>query len=295
MDFAADPGNTPAMKHHAFAGPRTTAFALALVLCGAVPVPRAADTGISPLPNAHAHNDYEHARPLFDALDQGFCSVEADVFLVEGRLLVAHDRAKVQTERTLEALYLDPLRDRARANGGRIYPNGPEFFLLIDFKTEAETTWPALRAVLDRYAGMLTTFTTNATRPGAVTVIISGNSPRAGLAAEPVRPAALDGRLADLNAGSDRHLVPWVSENWSRVFEWRGTVEMPDAQRAKLREIAAKAHQQGRRVRFWGAPDREPLWREQVAAGVDLINTDNLAGLRQFLLTNRTAAATGPR
>src|SRR5436190_12307328 len=31
-----------------------------------------------PLPQLHAHNDYEHKRPLFDALDHGFCSVEAD-------------------------------------------------------------------------------------------------------------------------------------------------------------------------------------------------------------------------
>ena len=26
---------------------------------------------VSPLPNAHAHNDYAHQRPLFDALDSG--------------------------------------------------------------------------------------------------------------------------------------------------------------------------------------------------------------------------------
>lgn len=29
---------------------------------------------------AHAHNDYVHPRPLFGALDCGFCSVEADIF-----------------------------------------------------------------------------------------------------------------------------------------------------------------------------------------------------------------------
>jgi hypothetical protein len=45
---------------------------------------------IVPLANAHAHNDYEHKRPLFDALDNGFTSVEADVFLVDGKLLVGH-------------------------------------------------------------------------------------------------------------------------------------------------------------------------------------------------------------
>src|SRR5690242_5509037 len=50
-----------------------------------------ADAAIIPLTRAHAHNDYEHTRPLLDALDQGFCSVEADVWLIDGELRVAHD------------------------------------------------------------------------------------------------------------------------------------------------------------------------------------------------------------
>src|SRR4051812_48862087 len=66
-----------------------------------------------PLVHAHAHNDYEHPRPLLDALDCGFCSVEADVHLVGGRLLVAHDAAHLRPARTLQSLYLDPLHDRA--------------------------------------------------------------------------------------------------------------------------------------------------------------------------------------
>ena len=49
----------------------------------------------SPLDHAHAHNDYEHARPLLDALDCGFGSVEADIYLVDGALLVAHARDSV--------------------------------------------------------------------------------------------------------------------------------------------------------------------------------------------------------
>lgn len=78
----------------------------------------------TPLPNAHAHNDYEHARPLLDALDHGFCSVEADIYLVDGALLVAHDRKDVKPERMLQSLYLDPLRERVKTNNGRVYPNG---------------------------------------------------------------------------------------------------------------------------------------------------------------------------
>ena len=46
---------------------------------------------VTPLANAHSHNDYEHDRPLLDALDHGFTSIEADIFLFEGQLLVTHD------------------------------------------------------------------------------------------------------------------------------------------------------------------------------------------------------------
>ena len=119
----------------------------------------------------HAHNDYEHARPLFDALDHGFRSVEADIFLVDSRLLVGHTRSDLKPERTLEKLYLDPLRSRAKANGGPIDPKHPEpFYLLIDVKTKAETTWPALNAVLSRYADILSTTRHGTFELNAVTV-----------------------------------------------------------------------------------------------------------------------------
>src|SRR4030095_12119754 len=61
--------------------------ALLLLSCFCL-VPAFAQT---PLLRAHAHNDYEHTRPLLDALEQGFCSVEADIYLIDGELRVAHD------------------------------------------------------------------------------------------------------------------------------------------------------------------------------------------------------------
>src|SRR5689334_4607279 len=114
---------------------------LVLALTVAGPAVRGDEKPVTPLRRAHAHNDYEHKRPLFDALDHGFCSVEADVYLIDGKLLVAHDRKDVKPDRTLEALYLDPLRERARANGGRVYPGGPTVFLLVDVKSGAEETY----------------------------------------------------------------------------------------------------------------------------------------------------------
>src|SRR5262245_41010837 len=115
------------------------------------------DTPVSPLTNAHAHNDYAHARPLFDALDQGFCSIDADVFLVKnGQLLVGHTGADLKPERTLEKLYLVPLRQRIRQNNGRVYKNGPVVQLLIDVKSAAAPTYAAIHELLAQYADILT-------------------------------------------------------------------------------------------------------------------------------------------
>ena len=238
------------------------------------------------LPRAHAHNDYEHARPLLDALDRGFCSVEADIHLVEGKLLVAHDRQQVKPDRTLQSLYLEPLRRRVRANGGSVYRNGPPFTLLIDLKTDGEQTYTILRKVLEEYADVLTRFTPDSTELRAIMVVLSGNRPKAMLAAEAVRYSGYDGRLGDLESNDSRHLTPLVSDNWASHFKWRGEGPIPENEKLKLKQLVSKAHEQGRKLRFWGAPDRVEVWNAFLDAGVDLINTDDLAGLQKFLVNS---------
>lgn len=247
----------------------------------------------TPLRQAHSHNDYEHARPLLDALDQGFCSVEADIYLVDGQLLVAHDRDQVAPGRTLQSLYLEPLRARVLAHGGRVHRDGPPIVLLIDFKTEAESTYPVLREALKPYRDLLTRFTADRTEMRAITVILSGNRPTAMVAAEAERWVGIDGRTPDLTAqpAPSRHLMPLVSDAWRTGFTWNGVGRIPEAEKKRLEELVSLAHAQGRLLRFWGAADREEMWAAQQAAGVDLINTDRLADLAAFLRARMGPAA----
>lgn len=240
-----------------------------------------------PLLRAHAHNDYEHPRPLFDAIDRGFCSIEADVYLIDGRLLVAHDRKDVKPERTLASLYLEPLQQLIRQNGGRVFRNGPGIILLVDVKSEAGATYAALHTELAKFAGMLTTFEAGSNKPGAVTVIVSGNRAPQDLLAQPVRYAAIDGRKDDLEVNTPAALVPLVSENWRKIFTWDWQGEMPAAERTGLKQWVERAHGQGRKVRFWNTPDRADAWRILLEAGVDIIGTDDLGGLQRFLLGAR--------
>jgi len=244
---------------------------------------------VAPVPRAHAHNDYRHDPPLLKALGQGFTSVEADVFLVDDKLCVAHDAREIRPERTLQALYLDPLRQRAKRNDGRVYREGPRFTLLIDIKTAAEPTYRRLHEVLEEYRDMLTTFGPDGRREGAILVVLSGNSPLEQMRSREVRYAGCDGRLTDLDSEVSADLLPMISDHWGRNFTWRGEGPMPPEERKKLDEIVHKAHAKDRVVRFWATPDvpspaREAVWRELLSAGVDLINTDDLEGLRRFLL-----------
>lgn len=255
---------------------------LPLLALAAVPTPVAAED--PPSRRAHAHNDYEHKRPLLDALEQGFCSVEADIWLTDDGLLVAHTVLDLKPGRTLQKLYLEPLRERAKANGGKVYKDGPAFHLLIDVKTDAKKTYAELAKVLEAYADILTVTKDGKAEAKAVTAVVSGNCDRDAITKQAVRYAAIDGRPPDLDTDAPATLVPWVSANWGSQFKWDGTGALPDAERTKLKEYVAKAHKQGRLVRFWAAPDRPEAWKELLAADVDLINTDKLAELRAFLL-----------
>jgi len=242
-----------------------------------------ASLAVEPLIHAHAHNDYEHKRPLLDALDEGFCSVEADIYLVEGRLLVAHNLNDVKPERTLQALYLDPLRERVKQNGGRVYPAGPQVTLLIDLKTKWQTIYPVLRNVLKDYSDIITTFKDGSTQTNAITVVITGDRSKEMFAEEKVRYAGFDGDLPDLDSEEPGPPVPWVSSNWTKTFRWQGAGPMPMVEVLKLRNMVERAHKHGRRLRFWGAPDKLEFWQEMMALEVDLINTDDLEGLGRFL------------
>ena len=255
---------------------------------------------VQPLERAHAHNDYEHERPLLDALSHGFTSVEADVYLVDGQLLVAHDPEDLDPSRTLQSLYLDPLRHIVHRNGGSVYRKWDgSLQLLIDIKNTGAATYTELDRVLRRYRSILTTWKGDKVRERAVTVVISGDRPRELMESQRVRFAGYDGRLSDLGSGTPATFMPLVSDNWTRHFTWLGVGPMPEAERQKLHAIVEQAHAAGYRVRFWATPDldtaaREALWRELVAAGVDHINTDDLAGLQEFLLAEDPAEQQAP-
>lgn len=263
----------------------------------------------SPLPHTHAHNDYQHEHPLFDALSHGFSSVEADIWLDnDGRLLVGHGKNTLRYPKcTLQALYLDPLLALVRRHGGHVYAgSAAPLQLLVDVKSMGTKTVLTLdRLFRERYASMLTSWSSGVEHPGAIRIVISGNRDPALMEFKPQRYAAYDGGWCELLSGAPanvaRHvarlckkpprgggaaasLIPLISINWASVFTWKGGRDkMPANERVLLRAIVARAHSHGQQVRFWNTPDRYPFWQAELDAGVDWLNADNLCALEAFL------------
>lgn len=269
---------------------------------GPAPAPAA-----SPLPHTHAHNDYLHDHPLFDALSHRFDSVESDIWLAEDGalvsdpLLVGHTKSALQHGRRLQDLYLDPLLNLVNTNANRhVYARSTaRVTLLVDVKSDAASTYRVLDALLraPKYAPLLTSWTktgaaTWAETRGPLRVIISGNRDKDYMLAQPTRRAAYDGRLSDLGDGLPASFMPWISNSWDSVFKWKGSGAMPADERAQLRQIVAAVHATaGQQLRFYGTPDRSAqqylsVWQEERAAGVDWLNTDQLAALEAFLTSN---------
>jgi glycerophosphoryl diester phosphodiesterase len=93
----------------------------------------------------------------------------------------------------------------------------------------------------------------------------------------------IDGRPEQLETNPPAELFPWISANWTLLFRWKGDGPFPAAEQQRLAELVQRAHAQRRKVRFWATPEKEAVWKELTAAGVDYINTDKLAELEAFL------------
>jgi len=278
---------------------------LTLFICSATGALAQGDAGNAfaipdqPILSGHSHNDYLRPTPLWDALSLGFISIEVDIHLVGGALLVGHDEEGLDATRTLQSLYLDPLRDHVRAHNGWVYPSEHSLLLLIDIKSEALSTYEELRGVLARYSDMLTTYSETEVQTRSISVVVSGNRPRGLMMGEDVRLATYDGRIEDLGSRMPDNFVSVISDNWEDHFGWRGLGSLSEADSGRLAQTVEAAHRSGYRLRFWNipAPDGGPMdevWRRLVEAGVDLLSVDDVYAYRDFLVkTGRIDSSQG--
>ena len=240
---------------------------------------------------AHAHNDYEHARPLLDALDAGFRSVEADVYYAGGRLAVSHDG--LTSKGTLESLYLAPLQERIAAHHGSVFGDGKPFRLVIDLKDADDKLPAAIDTVFARYP-MLSRFVGGTYVRGPVEIVFTGNEAMKRAVVSRTCWGTRDSNVFSTNESVLDTRWSDYALDWKQCVDWDGTGAMPDDEQRTLAYLVGYAHALHRKIRIYDAPDRPSVWAAECAAGVDFIGTNDLAGLSQFLKT-RLARTLEPR
>jgi len=229
-------------------------------------------------PRAHAHNDYEHAQPLKEAMQNGFLSVEVDTHLFKGKLVVAHDTATASSP-SLERLYLRPLDSLLRVSNGFIYPGEKRtFFLMIDIKTDGPKTYRAFKQLMTSYAKLKCV-----SHNCPVKIFLSGERPLNIMIKEGYTGIGIDGRPDDLGKGYPKDMMPVISDAYKNWSTWDGIspLKLEDFQR--INRLSQRVHAEGKMLRLWAIPDHEIAWQALLDAGVDLINTDHLQRLNAFL------------
>ena len=115
---------------------------------------------------------------------------------------------------------------------------------------------------------------------------LSGFTGSAGMAIVTIDKAVIfiDGRLSDLGKNISINMMPIISIDWKDEFQWRGRGEMSQKDKMHLDELIYQVHLEGKKIRFWGSPDNSISWEVLYNSGVDLINTDKVAALYDYML-----------
>jgi hypothetical protein len=235
----------------------------------------AAFKGIAQAKFTHSHNDYANNTPFYKAYTNGFNSIEADIFLVDGTLLVSHSDKYLFPERTLKGMYLDPIAYELRRDTTR------RLNLLIDVKADYQKVLPALVKELKPLAAYLLS-PENPT--GRLKILISGGRPAPANYKDYPSVLWFDDDLVYPHTQAEWDRVGQVSLNFEKWSKWKGQGAIAEADRKRLQKTVDSVHTNtGKLVRFWGAPDTPAAWDTQIAFGADIIGTDKIEQLAAYL------------
>lgn len=226
------------------------------------------------LSNTHAHNDYMHKVPFYTAFNAGFGSIEADIYPVNGTMLVAHNKKDIRSHRTLQSLYLLPLLSELKKDKSR------KVKLLIDIK---ENYKASLQVLIKQLKPLQKFLVSTQKFNNQLTILISGNRP----------PPAEYKNYPDFIYFDDDLQMKHDSTEWRRVGQvslslqnytrWKGDTVLNKHDSEVVQKVIDSVHNAGKTIRLWAAPDTRLSWKTQMHLGVDLIGTDELQELAAFI------------
>lgn len=214
----------------------------------------------------HAHNDYKSHVPFWEAYASQCASIEIDILLRKGELLVAHESETSHPARTLKSMYIDAI-----ISAGNLNLAPPlNFQLLIDLKTDAYKTLEVLVRQLEAHK----TYWYSRENPEGIKIVISGNQPHVKDYNKYPDYIFFDYQDRSLSADLPWDKIALCSFDFKDFSVWNGKGRMTEAQKKKVQTMIDKVHQHHKPIRFWGSPDNKTAWKAFYDMEVDYINTD---------------------
>jgi alkaline phosphatase len=221
----------------------------------------------------HAHNDYEKKEPLINALKNKVYTIEADVYLVDGKLKVSHDKRDLDKAPALTYLYLDPIVDRFKKYNGFVSDDSSYTpVLMIDIKENGVAALDQLEKELSKHPAVFDRLT----NPKAVQVVVSGD--RGPIAEWTKRPSYIlfDGRPKEQYDNATLKRVGFISDSYITYSI------PPDNIDLRVSQLVQQVHNLNKKLRLWSAPDTPEWWERLQKLGVDIINTDKVEECRNY-------------
>ncbi|MEO7989399.1 MAG: alkaline phosphatase [Chryseolinea sp.] len=223
-----------------------------------------------------AHNDYVHPIPFFTAYYQQVGFIEADVFLQQNELMVAHTKEEIEEGKTLEELYFKPLEQKIIKHEGFVYANHTKSLtLMIDLKTEGVATLNELVKQLKKYSKLLSCSTFQ--------IAVSGNVPDRSQWNSYPDFIHFDGRPGIVYTNDQLSRISMISTSFKDHAQWNGKGVLIQSEHEKLKALIDEVHAKGKKIRFWGAPDVVNAWLTWMKLKVDILGTDDVLGLSDFI------------
>ncbi|WP_417941178.1 alkaline phosphatase [Flavobacterium sp. RS13.1] len=225
--------------------------------------------------NIHSHNDYARSLPFYEAYSNEAGVIEADVFLVNNELFVAHTSKEIKLQNTLKSVYLEPLSSKVKNLEGKAYPDNKPLILMIDIKSEADVTLKAIVQQLNIFPTIISNEN--------IKIVISGNRPSPSNWMTYPQFIHFDGRLNENYNAEELSRIEMISTDLKEITLWNGKGVLTQADLQKVQSAIKKVHDLHKKIRFWATQDNVNTWMTLMNLKVDFIGTDDVGKLAEFI------------
>lgn len=227
----------------------------------------------------HSQNDYNQSAPFYKAWSQKANSLDVNVFLHKGKLIVGNDCSKLDENETFEQFYLIPIQQMFKINNGRLWKDSENSMqIFVKFQSDPEASICVLDSLINIYRNCFD----SRINKFAAEIVITGNKPDKESFCNINDIFSFDGDIDILYDNNQLERIALFSDDFKKYSYWNGKGSLISADLEKINSTILKAHKSGKPIRFWNAPEGITAYYTFYNLGVDYFSTEHIEDCVSF-------------